>query len=87
MLKQSIDGGINFIDTATSTVKVYEEMTGKAFKELDYRDEIVLATKVRGNGRRTHDSGLSKKHILHQAEQSLKRLSNRLHRPVSNTWI
>ncbi|MEZ5056839.1 MAG: aldo/keto reductase [Saprospiraceae bacterium] len=77
LLKQSIDGGINFIDTANIYSEgLSEEMTGKAFKELGLnRDEIVLATKVRGKmGEGPNDSGLSKKHILHQAEQSLKRL-------------
>lgn len=51
-------------------------MIGKAIKNLSInRDDLVLATKVRGSmGKSENDRGLSKKHIIQQVEASLKRL-------------
>jgi aryl-alcohol dehydrogenase (NADP+) len=75
-IKQALDVGITFFDTAN----VYsdgssEEIVGAALKEYARRDEIVLATKVHG---RMHDgpggSGLSRKAIVAQADASLRRL-------------
>jgi len=77
LVKQSIDGGINFIDTANVySLGLSEEMTGKAINDLGLnRDDLVIATKVRGKmGEGPNDTGLSKKHIIQQAEASLKRL-------------
>jgi 1-deoxyxylulose-5-phosphate synthase len=74
--RQALDAGINFFDTAN----VYshgssEEITGRALKEFGSREEIVLATKVHG---RMHDgpngAGLSRKAILSEIDQSLRRL-------------
>jgi 1-deoxyxylulose-5-phosphate synthase len=76
-IKQAIEAGINFFDTAN----VYsdgssEEIVGRALRDFAKRDEIVLATKVHGvmrpddpNGR-----GLSRKAILGEIDKSLKRL-------------
>ena len=52
-------------------------MIGQAIKNLVInRDDLVLATKVRGTtGKSPNDLGLSKKHIIQQVEGSLKRLS------------
>lgn len=69
-----LDLGGNHIDTAN----VYaggrsEEIVGKAIQ--DRRDQVVLATKVRfamGDG--PNDQGLSRHHILHSVEDSLRRL-------------
>jgi len=73
----SVDAGINFIDTAN----VYSEglseiMTGQAIRDLGLkRDDLVIATKVRGvMGTGPNNSGLSRKHILQQADESLTRL-------------
>jgi aryl-alcohol dehydrogenase-like predicted oxidoreductase len=74
LVGQSIDGGINFFDTAN----VYatgesETMTGKALGAR--RRDIVLATKVfarMGDG--PNETGLSRLHIMRQAEESLQRL-------------
>ncbi len=77
IVKRSIDAGINFIDTANVYSEgLSEEMTGKAIRDLGLkRDELVIATKVRGKmAPGPNESGLSRKHILHQAEESLKRL-------------
>jgi aryl-alcohol dehydrogenase-like predicted oxidoreductase len=50
-----------------------EEIIGKALKGR--RDEVVIATKVGFNiGQGPNQGGLSRKHILSQVEQSLRRL-------------
>ncbi|MEZ0242701.1 MAG: aldo/keto reductase [Sphingomonas sp.] len=77
LVKASLDGGINFIDTAN----VYSEgrsetILGAALKTLGVpRDEVVIATKALG---RMHPgpngAGGSRGHILAQVEDSLKRL-------------
>jgi len=77
LVKQSIDGGINFIDTANIYSEgLSEQMTGQAIRDLGLkRDDLVIATKVRGPmGEGPNEVGLSKKHILQQANESLERL-------------
>lgn len=77
LVKQSVDGGINFIDTANVYSEgLSEQMTGKAISDLGLnRDDLVIATKVRGKmGEGPNDSGLSRKHILQQADESLSRM-------------
>ncbi|MDF1548302.1 MAG: aldo/keto reductase [Bacteroidales bacterium] len=78
LVKQSIEGGINFIDTANVYSEgLSEQMTGIAIRELGLkREDLVIATKVRGQmGEGPNNSGLSRKHILQQADESLKRLN------------
>jgi aryl-alcohol dehydrogenase-like predicted oxidoreductase len=78
LVKQSVDAGINFIDTANVYSEgLSEQMTGKAIRDLGLkRDELVIATKVRGMmGKGPNDSGLSRKHILQQVDASLERLN------------
>jgi aryl-alcohol dehydrogenase-like predicted oxidoreductase len=78
IVKQSVDAGINFIDTANVySIGLSEEMTGKSIRDLGLnRDDLVIATKVRGMmGEGPNQSGLSRKHILQQADESLKRLN------------
>ncbi|MBW2962335.1 aldo/keto reductase [Mesonia aestuariivivens] len=77
LVTQAIDAGVNFIDTANVYSEgISEEMTGKAIKHLGIsRDELILATKVRGTmGDKPNQKGLSRKHIIDQVEASLKRL-------------
>jgi aryl-alcohol dehydrogenase-like predicted oxidoreductase len=77
IVKRAIDAGINFIDTANVYSEgLSEELTGQSIKNLGLkRDDLVIATKVRGKmGEGPNDSGLTRKHILHQVEASLKRL-------------
>ena len=77
LVTQAIDAGVNFIDTANVYSEgISEEMTGKAIKHLGIsRDELILATKVRGTmGEKPNQKGLSRKHIIDQVEASLKRL-------------
>lgn len=77
LTRRSLDAGINFIDTANVyTEGQSEEMTGQALHNLGVnRYDVVLATKVRGKmGDGPNDVGLTRKHIIAQAEASLKRL-------------
>lgn len=76
-IKTITEAGVNFIDTANIYSEGLSEiMIGKAIKNLGInRDDLVLATKVRGSmGKGENDLGLSKKHIIQQVEGSLKRL-------------
>jgi aryl-alcohol dehydrogenase-like predicted oxidoreductase len=75
IVKQFIEAGGNFIDTAdVYSHGVAEEMLGRAVADHG-RDELVLATKC---WFRMHPSanakGLSRKHILEAVEASLRRL-------------
>jgi aryl-alcohol dehydrogenase-like predicted oxidoreductase len=77
LVKGAVDAGINFIDTANVYSEgVSEQMTGQAIRDLGIkRDDLVIATKVRGvMGTGPNSSGLSRKHILQQADESLARL-------------
>lgn len=76
LIRQALEAGINFLDTAN----VYsdgtsEEITGRALRDFARRDEVVLATKVHG---RTHPgpngAGLSRKAIMAEIDHSLERL-------------
>jgi aryl-alcohol dehydrogenase-like predicted oxidoreductase len=76
-IKTVTEAGVNFIDTANIYSEgLSEVMIGQAIKNLSIsRDDLVLATKVRGSmGKSQNDLGLSKKHIIQQVEASLKRL-------------
>jgi aryl-alcohol dehydrogenase-like predicted oxidoreductase len=77
LVKTSLDAGINFIDTANVySFGLSEELTGQAIRNIGVnRDDLVIATKVfRKMGDSPNDEGLSRKHIMQQAEASLKRL-------------
>jgi len=76
LIRQAVEAGINFFDTAN----VYsdgssEEIVGRALKEFTRRDEVVIATKVHGRMRPgPNGAGLSRKAILHEIDASLTRL-------------
>jgi aryl-alcohol dehydrogenase-like predicted oxidoreductase len=74
IIKKAIDLGINFFDTANVySLGRSEEITGECLK--DYRDDVVVATKVYGRmGDKPNESGLSRRHIMQQIKGSLKRL-------------
>jgi voltage-dependent potassium channel beta subunit len=67
--------GINFIDTANVYARGgAEEILGPILAELN-RDELVLATKVYfPMGQGVNERGLSRKHVRHQIDHSLRRL-------------
>ncbi len=76
-IKTVVEAGVNFIDTANIySLGLSETMIGQAIKNLSLkRDDLVLATKVRGSmGKGENNRGLSRKHIMQQVDDSLKRL-------------
>jgi aryl-alcohol dehydrogenase-like predicted oxidoreductase len=75
-LRQALDLGINFFDTANVySSGASEEVLGKFIKDAVRRESVVIATKVYGVMRdEPNGSGLSRKAILFEAEQSLRRL-------------
>ena len=77
LVKTSIDGGINFFDTADNyTEGESEKILGQSLKNLNIaRKDVVIATKVYsrvGPGR--NDIGASRGHIMDGVEASLRRL-------------
>ena len=77
LIRQAIEAGINFFDTAdVYSVGVSEEILGRALKDFGPpRDRLVIATKVFGvMGDDPNQRGLSRKHIHHAIDDSLRRL-------------
>jgi 1-deoxyxylulose-5-phosphate synthase len=76
IIRQALEAGINFFDTANVySAGSSEEITGRALGEMADRDEIVLATKVHGQMREgPNGGGLSRKAILAEIDHSLQRL-------------
>jgi len=101
VLSASFDAGINFIDTADVYSRwhpgnpggVAETYIGNWLADtLRARDQVILATKVRGQmGSGPNDQGLSRIHILNAVEASLRRLRTdyidlyQLHAPDNET--
>jgi aryl-alcohol dehydrogenase-like predicted oxidoreductase len=76
-IKRALEAGINFFDTAdVYSVGRSEEIVGKALKDFaPSRDRVVIATKVCGvMSDDVNDRGLSRKHIMHSIDNSLRRL-------------
>src|SRR5690606_40339994 len=71
-----LDAGINLYDTANVyNAGISEEILGQVLAENGRRQKALVATKVRfkmGDG--PNEIGLSRHHIIAQAEASLKRL-------------
>lgn len=94
-VKRALELGINFFDTANMySVGVSEEVTGRALRDFARRDEVVLATKVYNPmGDKPNQRGLSRKHIMAEVENSLRRLETdyidlyQIHRFDYNTPI
>lgn len=77
LIKASLDAGINFIDTANVYAGGNSELIlGQSIRNLGIaRDDVVIATKVLGSvGEGPNARGASRRHILAQADASLKRL-------------
>ena len=74
MVKQALDSGVNFIDTAdVYSLGESETLLGNALKGV--REEIVLATKVRlPMGENFNRSGATRVNIMREVEGSLGRL-------------
>ena len=75
--RQATEAGINFYDTADMySLGASEEVTGRAIKEFwPKREQVVVATKVfNPMGKSPNEAGLSRKHIMHAIDDSLRRL-------------
>ncbi len=76
IIRDALEAGITTFDTAN----VYsggssEEFTGRALRDLARREDVVIATKVHGRMRPgPYGAGLSRKAILHEIDESLRRL-------------
>ena len=91
IIRQALDAGINFVDTADAYGES-EVVVGKALK--GHRDSVVLATKFsRPTGDDPNQQGASRRWIMAAAENSLRRLQTdyidlyQLHRPDPGTDI
>ncbi|CAI2402590.1 aldo/keto reductase [Serratia liquefaciens] len=74
LLKQALDAGINFFDTANSySDGSSEEIVGRALRDYARRDEVVLATKVYFPMSNLQ-AGLSRAKIMQSIDDSLQRL-------------
>jgi aryl-alcohol dehydrogenase-like predicted oxidoreductase len=75
-LKRALELGINFFDTADMySLGKSEEILGRAIKDFTQRDKVIIATKVFFEmSDDPNDKGLSRKHILHSIDASLRRL-------------
>ncbi|MGN6246269.1 MAG: aldo/keto reductase [Motilibacteraceae bacterium] len=75
-IQRALELGVTFFDTAN----VYshgssEEIVGKALRDMVPREEAVIATKVHGKmGKFPNGGGLSRKAIMWQIDESLRRL-------------
>jgi aryl-alcohol dehydrogenase-like predicted oxidoreductase len=90
IIDRAIDAGINILDTANGYSRgKSEEIVGEALKRNGKRGRIFLATKVHfpmADGD-PNQQGVSRRHIIEQAEASLRRLRTdyidlyQIHRP------
>jgi aryl-alcohol dehydrogenase-like predicted oxidoreductase len=76
-IRRAVEAGINFFDTAdVYSLGASEEILGRALKDFaPARDKVVIATKVfNAMGDDPNQTGLSRKHIRHALDDSLRRL-------------
>ncbi|GAB2892126.1 aldo/keto reductase [Paraburkholderia jirisanensis] len=76
LIRQALELGINFFDTAnTYSDGTSEEIVGRALRDFTKRDDVVLATKVYNRMRPgPNGAGLSRKAIFAEIDNSLRRL-------------
>ena len=76
VIKHAVNQGINFFDTANCYSNgVSEEILGRAVKDFMHREDVVISTKVFVEMRnRPNGGGLSRKEIMYEVEQCLRRL-------------
>ena len=75
-IRRALEAGINFFDTADMySDGASEEIVGRALRDFTARDRVVIATKVfNPMGGDPNQRGLSRKHIHHAIDASLRRL-------------
>jgi aryl-alcohol dehydrogenase-like predicted oxidoreductase len=76
LIREAVDLGINFFDTANAySDGTSEEIVGRALKDFTRRDEVVIATKVYfPMSKGPNGMGLSRKAIFTAIDASLNRL-------------
>src|ERR1700677_3633023 len=77
LFRRAFEAGITFFDPAdVYSLGGSEEILGRAVKEFGPgRDKVVIATKVfNAMGNDPNEQGLSRKHIRHSIDDSLRRL-------------
>jgi len=77
LMKQAVDSGINFIDTANVySLGESETLLGQSIRDLGLqRDELIIASKTRGRMKDKPNSiGLSRYQIFQSVDDSLMRL-------------
>ncbi|WP_027796881.1 aldo/keto reductase [Paraburkholderia acidipaludis] len=76
LLRQALDVGINFFDTAnTYSDGTSEEIVGRALLDFVKREDVVIATKVYNRMRPgPNGAGLSRKALFAEIDNSLRRL-------------
>jgi aryl-alcohol dehydrogenase-like predicted oxidoreductase len=76
IIRHALERGINFFDTADFySLGVSEEVVGRALRDFAQRDDVVIATKVFYSLKQGPNAGgLSRKHIMHAIDDSLRRL-------------
>src|SRR5678809_1299451 len=77
IIRKALELGINFFDTADMySLGVSEEILGRALKDFGAkRERVVIATKAHSPmSEDPNDRGLSRKHLFHSIDASLKRL-------------
>ena len=77
LIKRALDLGINYFDTANFySAGASEELLGRVLKDIGPpRDRLVVSTKVfYPVGDDPNQRGLSRKHIMHAIDESLRRL-------------
>ena len=76
IIKNALESGINFFDTANVySAGSSEEITGRALRDFAPREEVVIATKVFNRMRPgPNGAGLSRKAIMAEIDASLTRL-------------
>src|SRR5499426_4458464 len=77
LIQQAVEFGINYFDTADMySAGKSEEVLGRALKDFaPARDLVIVATKVyMPMSDDPNDRGLSRKHIMHSIDNSLRRL-------------
>ena len=76
LIRQAVEAGINFFDTANAySDGTSEEIVGRALKDFTRREETVIATKVFMRTRKgPNGAGLSRKAIMQEIDASLRRL-------------
>jgi aryl-alcohol dehydrogenase-like predicted oxidoreductase len=76
IIKDALEAGVTTFDTANVySAGSSEEFTGRALRDFARREDVVIATKVNGRMRPgPYGAGLSRKAILHEIDESLRRL-------------